>query len=237
MISLLKQGKRIFALLLLLLLLPFSKPCIWYRNSIFLISFLANSIFLWGNSRSSSAIDATNLSAASISFFFALVSIFSLILLRSNIFSCSCLSDELINNFLFWEDFCFLQTEAATFSGNFSCVLTTLEDLPSSKYLSVVRSSSKSRASGHLCDWHSWEVWSSSLPTGWLCSSLSFWSNWDLEFRGRTKWSSLVKNLNGFSSFSTFLTASLEVPDVFEFFRLLRFFCNSSSGFRTPFLL
>ena len=114
------KEKGLFALLLLLLLLSFSKTCIWYRNSIFLISFLANSLSLLGNARSSSAIDATNLSSASISFFFALVSIFSLILLRSNTFSCSSLSDELIDNFLFWEDFCVLQFETATFSGKFS---------------------------------------------------------------------------------------------------------------------
>ena len=38
--------KELFALLLLLLLLSFSKTCIWYRNSIFLISFLLTT-FLW----------------------------------------------------------------------------------------------------------------------------------------------------------------------------------------------
>ena len=136
----------------MLLLLCFSKTCIWYRNSIFLISFLANSLSLWGNSGSSSAIDATNLSSVSISFFFTLVSIFSLILLRSNTFFCSSFSDELIDNFLFWEDFCVLKTEAATFSGKFSYVLTTFGDLTSSKNLSVVWWSSKSRASGHSRD-------------------------------------------------------------------------------------
>ena len=224
--SLLKQGKRIICVVVIVAVaFLFSKTWIWYWNSKFLISFLANSLSLWGNYRSSPAIDATNLSSASISFFFALVSIFYLILLRSNTFSCSSLSGDLIDNFLFWKDFCVLQTEAATFSGKFSYVLTTLGDLPSSKYLSVVWSSFKSRASDHSCDSHSCEVGSSSSRTGWLCSSLWLWSNWDLEFRGRTKWSSHVKNLNGFNSFSPLSTASLEVPDIFEFFKLLRFFC------------
>ena len=168
LISLLKQRERIICVVVIAAVAFFLQDLYLIPKQYIFDLIFANNLSLRGNSRTSSAIDARNLSSASISFFFALISIFSLILLRRNTFSCSSLSDELIDSFLFWEDLCVLQTEAATFSRKFSYILTTLGDLPSSKYLSVVWSSSKSRAFGYSRDSHSCEVWSSSSPTGYV---------------------------------------------------------------------
>ena len=119
LMSLLKQGKRIICVVVIVAVAFFLQDLHLILNSILLISFLANSLSLRGNSRSSSAVDATSLSSASISFFYALVSIFSLILLRSNTFSCSPLSDELINNFLFQNIFVFYKVILQRFLENF----------------------------------------------------------------------------------------------------------------------